>query len=74
LFVSGQGSSNGHMLYEVCLSENPNTYFISSINDLNPQWLENAGSVGVCGATSTPRWLIRDIASVIEKLQPLAKP
>ncbi|MCK5168596.1 MAG: 4-hydroxy-3-methylbut-2-enyl diphosphate reductase, partial [Bacteroidales bacterium] len=62
VFVSGQKSSNGKMLYQVCKEENPNTYFVSDIDELNAHWFEKAISIGVCGATSTPRWLMEKIA------------
>ena len=68
IFVSGKNSSNGRMLYEVCLDENKHSYFISSPEEINPEWFTNAGSAGVCGATSTPRWLIHKVAEAVEKM------
>jgi len=68
IFVSGKKSSNGRMLYEVCLNENHRSYFVSSPEEINPEWFTNTGSVGVCGATSTPRWLIHKVAETIEKM------
>lgn len=68
VFVSGQKSSNGKMLYQVCKDENPNTYFVSDTNELHPEWFKNIESIGICGATSTPRWLMEKIAKNIEKL------
>jgi 4-hydroxy-3-methylbut-2-enyl diphosphate reductase len=68
LFVSGKSSSNGKMLYEVCRSINPRTHFISSSKELEKQWLHDAKSVGICGATSTPRWLMEEVAERIEKI------
>jgi 4-hydroxy-3-methylbut-2-enyl diphosphate reductase len=68
IFVSGKNSSNGRMLYEVCLDENKRSHFISSPEEINPEWFTNAASAGVCGATSTPRWLIHKVAETIEKL------
>lgn len=68
IFVSGQKSSNGKMLFQVCKEENPNTYFVSDSEELNPDWFKNVNSIGVCGATSTPRWLMEKIAENIEKL------
>jgi len=68
VFVSGQKSSNGKMLYKVCKEENPNTYFVSELGELQSEWFKNAESIGVCGATSTPRWLMEKIAKSIEKL------
>jgi 4-hydroxy-3-methylbut-2-enyl diphosphate reductase len=68
IFVSGKNSSNGHMLFEVCQEENKRSYFISSPEEINPEWFTNAVSVGVCGATSTPRWLIHKVAETIGKM------
>ncbi len=67
IFVSGRKSSNGRMLFEVCLKENPRSHFISSPEELNRQWFRDAASAGVCGATSTPRWLIHEVAGIIEE-------
>ncbi|MFZ0472037.1 MAG: 4-hydroxy-3-methylbut-2-enyl diphosphate reductase, partial [Bacteroidales bacterium] len=68
IFVSGKNSSNGHMLFKVCQEENKRSYFISSPEEINPEWFTNALSVGVCGATSTPRWLIHKVAETIGKM------
>ncbi|MCU0378153.1 MAG: 4-hydroxy-3-methylbut-2-enyl diphosphate reductase [Bacteroidales bacterium] len=68
IFVSGRKSSNGKMLYDVCLAENRRSYFISSADEINPLWFSGAESIGVCGATSTPRWLIRQIAEEINMI------
>ena len=68
IFVSGKKSSNGKMLYQVCKEENPNTYFVSDTDELQAKWFLNASSVGVCGATSTPRWLMEKIAYKINQL------
>jgi 4-hydroxy-3-methylbut-2-enyl diphosphate reductase len=68
IFVSGKNSSNGHMLYQVCQEENKRSYFISSPEEINPEWFTDAVSVGVCGATSTPRWLIHKVAETIGKM------
>ena len=68
IFVSGKNSSNGHMLYQVCQEENKRSYFISSPEEINPEWFTNVVSVGVCGATSTPRWLIHKVAETIGKM------
>lgn len=67
LFVSGKKSSNGKVLYEVCKSVNPQSYFVSSWDEVNPEWLHSASSVGICGATSTPMWLMEDIATKIQR-------
>jgi 4-hydroxy-3-methylbut-2-en-1-yl diphosphate reductase len=68
VFVSGQKSSNGKMLYQSCKEENDNSYFISDINEINNEWFSTANSVGVCGATSTPRWLMEQVQNTIEKI------
>jgi len=68
IFVSGKNSSNGQMLYEVCLEENKRSHFISAPEEINTEWFTNAGSAGVCGATSTPRWLIHKVAEAVEKM------
>lgn len=68
VFVSGKSSSNGRMLYEVCLNINPKTYFISDINEIKDEWFDKVSSVGVCGATSTPKWLINEVAEKIKMI------
>lgn len=65
LFVSGKKSSNGKVLFDVCKSVNPQTYFISEWNEVDLTWLQGANSVGICGATSTPMWLMEQIESAI---------
>ncbi len=66
LFVAGAKSSNGKVLYEECRSVNPRTHLLSSPDELQPEWLNNAQSVGICGATSTPKWLMEAVKSKIE--------
>ncbi|WPP51553.1 4-hydroxy-3-methylbut-2-enyl diphosphate reductase [Catalinimonas niigatensis] len=61
LFVSGTKSSNGKVLYGVCKDRNPNTYFISSEKEINPDWFATGNTVGICGATSTPMWLMENV-------------
>ena len=68
LFVAGANSSNGHYLYEYCRKVQPNTYFIADAEDLRPEWFLNVGSVGISGATSTPRWLMEQVKLKIEKV------
>ncbi len=62
LFVSGKKSSNGKALFEVCKSVNPNSYFISDETEIDKKWLKNTDSIGICGATSTPMWLMEQVA------------
>ena len=61
VFVSGTKSSNGKVLYQVCLNENINTYFVSSVDQLKKEWFSEGDSIGICGATSTPMWLMEDV-------------
>ncbi|MES2730519.1 MAG: 4-hydroxy-3-methylbut-2-enyl diphosphate reductase [Bacteroidota bacterium] len=61
IFVSGSKSSNGKVLYHVCLDTNPNTHFISKVDDLDWSWFKPGQSVGICGATSTPMWLMESV-------------
>lgn len=68
LFVCGSKSSNGRVLFEECLRVNPRTYMVSNAAEINFEWFENAESIGICGATSTPRWLMNDIKNQIEEL------
>lgn len=65
IFVSGKESSNGKMLYSICKSENNNTWFISSPEELKKEWFRGMNSAGVCGATSTPKWLIDNVRDAI---------
>jgi len=65
IFVSGKKSSNGKVLYEVCKSVNPHSYFISDESELNNEWFDSVESVGICGATSTPMWLMEKVANAI---------
>ncbi len=67
LFVSGQQSSNGQLLYRVCREANPDSHFISSPEEIQPEWFVNKQSAGICGATSTPRWLMGKVAKEVEK-------
>ncbi len=68
LFVSGKKSSNGKALFEVCRSVNPKTYFISDVEEIDYAWFEGVQSVGICGATSTPMWLMQKVASHLEPI------
>ncbi len=61
LFVAGHKSSNGKILYNECKAVNEATYLVANENEINPSWLYGAGSIGVCGATSTPRWLMENV-------------
>jgi 4-hydroxy-3-methylbut-2-enyl diphosphate reductase len=63
LFVAGKKSSNGWVLYNVCKEINPNAYFVSSWDEVNLDWFKTESRIGICGATSTPMWLMEEIAS-----------
>ena len=67
-FVSGKKSSNGKMLFEECLKVNANSHLIDNEKELAPSLLQNVQSIGVCGATSTPKWLMEKIYSHIQSL------
>lgn len=66
VFVSGKKSSNGKVLYEVCLQENPNTYFIAHTDELSLEMFSPGDKVGICGATSTPMWLMEKVKNELE--------
>lgn len=68
VFVSGKESSNGKMLYSVCKSINPDTYFVSSPDEIDRSWFIGKKSAGICGATSTPKWLIEKIYQIVLSL------
>jgi 4-hydroxy-3-methylbut-2-enyl diphosphate reductase len=65
LFVSGLKSSNGKVLYQVCKDSNPETYFVSSASDLDASWFRHGATVGICGATSTPLWLMEVVRDAV---------
>lgn len=67
LFVAGTKSSNGKVLYSRCRDINPRTHLIANHTELRPEWFEGAGSVGICGATSTPRWLMEQVRDTLEE-------
>lgn len=69
LFVAGAKSSNGKVLFNECLSVNPHTYLVSSPEQIDSKWFDGAESVGICGATSTPKWLMEAIKLKIENYQ-----
>lgn len=69
LFVSGKKSSNGKALYGVCLAENPRSYFIENESEINHDWFKKGDKVGICGATSTPMWLMERVKAYVEGLE-----
>lgn len=66
IFVSGQKSSNGKLLFDVCKQENSQSYFVSHPDELEMTWFTEAKSIGISGATSTPSWLMEQIAENIK--------
>ena len=68
IFVSGKASSNGKVLCDLCKSLNIRTYHIDSVAEIKREWFRADDKVGVCGATSTPKWLLEDVAGSIKLL------
>ena len=69
LFVCGRKSSNGKVLYNECLRVNPNTHLIEGPEEIDRQWLDGINTVGICGATSTPKWLMEQCRDAIVQLR-----
>ncbi|WNJ21538.1 4-hydroxy-3-methylbut-2-enyl diphosphate reductase [Pontibacter sp. G13] len=67
VFVSGKKSSNGKALHGTCQRVNPESYFVSDTDEIDLSWFEGKNSVGICGATSTPMWLMEDVAKYIDE-------
>lgn len=68
IFVSGSSSSNGKVLFELCRSVNPRSYHIGDPSGIDPSWVPEGCSVGVCGATSTPKWLLEEVAERLRSI------
>jgi 4-hydroxy-3-methylbut-2-enyl diphosphate reductase len=66
VFVSGKKSSNGKVLYEVCRKHNPDTYFVSSVDELDKNMFAPNDTIGIAGATSTPMWLMQEVKAALE--------
>jgi len=69
IFVSGKKSSNGKALYNTCLKYNPRSFFVENETEIEPSWFHTADKVGICGATSTPMWLMQQVAEHIKTLE-----
>ena len=69
LFVCGRKSSTGKVLYNECLRVNPNTHLVEDPQEIQPGWFEGIQTVGICGATSTPRWLMEQCRDAIQQMQ-----
>ena len=68
IFVSGKESSNGKVLYDLCKSVNKNSYHIQNTGQIELWWLKENDSVGICGATSTPKWQLENVAEYLKNL------
>ena len=66
VFVAGRKSSNGQVLYNVCRQNNPQSFFVSTKDELEKNWFSKGESIGICGATSTPMWLMEDVKGQLE--------
>jgi 4-hydroxy-3-methylbut-2-en-1-yl diphosphate reductase len=65
IFVSGKESSNGKILFSICKNENNNSWFVSSPDEIKKEWFKGMRTAGICGATSTPKWLIDKVRETI---------
>jgi 4-hydroxy-3-methylbut-2-en-1-yl diphosphate reductase len=68
VFVAGTKSSNGKVLYDICKNTNQNSYFVSNENQISTSWFASNQTVGICGATSTPMWLMENVKDAIQNL------
>lgn len=67
LFVAGAKSSNGKVLFHECHDVNERCYIVSHACDFRPEWIEGANTIGICGATSTPRWLMEQVKDIVNE-------
>ncbi len=67
-FVCGKKSSNGKVLFNECYKVNPNSHLIDSPDEIDPQLLNGVHSIGICGATSTPKWLMEEVQAHINQI------
>ena len=67
LFVCGHKSSNGKVLFNECLRVNPNSHLVEGPGEIDPRWLQGVDTVGICGATSTPKWLMEQCRDALVK-------
>lgn len=68
-FVAGEKSSNGKVLFAECKKYNPNSYFITTPSDIDPNVVSKTASIGICGATSTPKWQMQDVEAKIDEIR-----
>lgn len=74
IFIAGEKSSNGKVLFDECKSRNSNSYLIHTPEEVDPKWFSEEMSIGICGATSTPQWQMEAVADIIKKLMPQSEP
>ena len=67
LFVCGRKSSNGKVLFNECKSVNPNSFQIESAQEIDMNWIKGVLTIGICGATSTPKWLMEECRDYISE-------
>lgn len=68
LFVAGTKSSNGKVLFNQCREVNPRTYLLANASELQPEWIQEAETIGICGATSTPSWLMEQVRDALNTM------
>lgn len=68
LFVAGESSSNGRVLFDLCRQANPRSFRIGAVADIDPAWVRDGDRVGICGATSTPKWLLEQVAEAVRTM------
>jgi 4-hydroxy-3-methylbut-2-enyl diphosphate reductase len=68
IFVGGRQSSNARVLFDVCKKQNKRSYFVFAPEDVQSEWFQDVETVGICGATSTPQWLMEKVAERIQLL------
>lgn len=68
IFVAGRHSSNGKVLFDICRGENPRAHFVENESEVQPGWIEGVETVGISGATSTPRWLMERVKARVEQM------
>lgn len=68
IFVSGRKSSNGKVLFAECQLVTPRSYLVSSASEIQAEWFDDASKIGICGATSTPRWLMTEVKNHISQI------
>lgn len=71
IFVAGRSSSNGKVLYDICRSANPRSYFVEDETEVRKEWFDGAETAGISGATSTPQWLMENVKRYVEQLFPV---